>query len=251
LAEGAKDYTRKVILIESENIFGKIISVGNAELAARLGSPVTYDRRGQVVFWDTFGCGLAAWNKVESGTGAEVVLTADQFEREGYSARLTAGSDGAAYAEINKRIPVLSTSTKMGLEWAFAVNGTPAYIQGTIDVVTGGTLIGAGVRYDPVNYLLQCKTGATTWTTFATNVVLQLKPTYFHRAKFVVDIANQVYIRAMVDGVEYDLSAYTPHVTTTIIEDEALVAIGNYGQGGDNPVVYLDTVILTVQEPAS
>lgn len=39
----------------------------NAELAARLGSPVLFDRRGTVIFMDDFNCGVNHWDTVTKG----------------------------------------------------------------------------------------------------------------------------------------------------------------------------------------
>ena len=88
----APDYTKIVQVVDAEDIFGKLSTIGLAELAARLGSPTTYERRGALIFADIFDSGLSKWNTDTSGAGASVALTALYASVGKYSAMLTAGS---------------------------------------------------------------------------------------------------------------------------------------------------------------
>ena len=73
--------------------------VSNAELAARLGSPDTFDRRGDVLWMDDFESGLK-WRTSLLGTGSLIDLTATMAASGGKCCRLVTGSANNDYAYL-------------------------------------------------------------------------------------------------------------------------------------------------------
>ena len=62
------------------------------ELAVRLGSPISHDRRGDVIWWDDFECTLNKWQTVANGAGSSVALSDARARNGRYSALLISGS---------------------------------------------------------------------------------------------------------------------------------------------------------------
>jgi hypothetical protein len=70
------------------------------ELAARIEARDTWDRRGQVIWWDHFQGGLGPWIVSTSGTGSQIVLASYRTYLGGYAADMIAGSDAGLAAQM-------------------------------------------------------------------------------------------------------------------------------------------------------
>jgi len=92
-----------------------------AELVARLGSLVIYDRRGDLVWCDSFEYGLQAWEKDPQGTGAAALVTCEAFRSRGFCAKMIAGSDGYALVRIARFFPLLIPG-KHGCEFSWTLH---------------------------------------------------------------------------------------------------------------------------------
>lgn len=219
------------------------------ELAARLGSIVTHDRRGDVIWLDDMEAGLAKWVVDGTGTGNAQDLSTTRARNGLYSARLVAGTGTANWANMYhlEPFPVVGA---FGMEYSFSLANVIGSLTTSFLLYDGTSILRAQVDWDVASGELRYRDAAGAWIVFATGVNLSRDPTLFHTCKLVADTLSKEYYRFILDEDTYSLkdialqtpaSALLPHL-------EATVEVG--GADGLNATAYVDDVILTQNEVA-
>lgn len=227
---------------------GRHLQQDIAELAARLDSPNRYDRRGQVVWWDDFRFDLAPWTFTSSGTGSSVVTTASITYWGPKAARLTAGSDGASLAELDKFFSVVEPTT-VGLEI------TAAFVS---DFVNLRVLL---LRFDGTT-----QRRAELVIDFATEELLFDRPFFgltkildtgglvnpssiYQHLKFVVDFRTNRYQRGSYNDQQFSL--LNNSVVSSAAPDipQYRIVLQFNGRATFNDVCKIGYVIITAGEP--
>jgi len=226
-----------------------IVSISDlGELAARLGSIVTFDRRGNVIWFDDFEGGVGKWESYLVGTGASLAACALYSRNGAFSAELLKGDKTTDHAQMSHYwpYPVLS---KLGCEISFTSNDNITYIEFRQYIFDGTNRHHAELRYDTANNKLQYLDEDGNYQDLATGLVLLSGFYLFNTIKVVIDPATQQYVRVILNDVEYDMSgidyrltanAASPYWIQTVKIDEGIAAA--YG-------IYVDDVILTQNEP--
>jgi len=233
--------------LDSEDQWGQVLRVGNAELAARLGSVVGWDRRGSVAWQTDFGLGLGSGLKYPTGTGSSITLVPDYWLTGGYSVKLVGGSDGNHKAYIDFLVEA-SPSLDLGLEITFSYPAVAEFIKAELRVYTAGRVYIAAVRHNLSTNYVQYLNSSGSWTNIA-------NPTYltgaemFHRLKVVADFANLLYKRVLYAGTEVDLSAQGVYNSASGYSAAMYVEVELNSRSGYNDVAYLDSIVLTTGEP--
>lgn len=217
------------------------------ELAVRLGSIVSHDRRGNVIFLEDFEYNANRWALVNNGAGAAIAINTDTYRSPDQCLRFTLGdADGnLSYAEALLPLP---RDTGLGLEASWALNSAAEYVSCHFDWFDGTNWKRAGIRYDIEDEELQVCTDLNVWTAFATGIDLREDSEMFHTMKVVVDLINNAYIRAIVNHVEYSLSAYTPYVTASATSPQLRPILEAANAAAGNRNVWVDDVIITRNE---
>ncbi len=236
-------------VIDSTDAWGRMLQVGNAELAARLGSPVVYEQRGRVAMMESFEYGMQRWQFVGLGTGSSAAIDPTLCVTGGYSVRLTGGSDGAMGALIEWSGGCLTT-TRVGVEMSFSFRDPVDKCDIRVTVWDGTTRHSGALRLDQTNADLYVRTGETTWTKVADVFVRTETEWIFNRLKVVVDLSTGLYVRGYLDNQEFDLSAYSIWTGADAIAPRAVVSVYMYSEAGENRTMNVDDIILTVAEPA-
>lgn len=182
-----------------------------AELAARLGSPITHDRRGNVMLVDDFGSGIQGWSVSGSGAGWAVIPSSKRARSGGFSCKLTTGAVSGGLANIARYLPY-PTLSKLGFELAFTMRQHIYEYHLYIYVYDGTNRHKAKVRYlylgpPPGNDILQVDDNGT-WTDLATGLYAYASEYEFHIMKLVADFVTKKYTRLIFDDLEYDISSY-------------------------------------------
>ena len=222
--------------------------IPTAELAARLGALSLYDQTGQLMFADGFELGLAPYSLNPQGTGASIVLVAGKSFLGAYSAKLTGGSDGLRYARLSKAFP-RPFLTRWGVEARAVLNSA------------GGDFMVNIRRYDGTNehkweVLINLTSNAIsvlqadgTYATVVANSGYQHGPYIWHPLKLVVDLDGGGYVRLGFATLQLDLSAYSASLTASSNGASIDSDVGVNSDAGANPVVELDSLIYTYNEP--
>lgn len=218
------------------------------EAAVRLGSIVSYDRRGDVIFLEDFELGIERWKQTTFGTGAAIDWSIARSRSGLYSCRLVGGSTSNRSADIRRRLPFPVLST-FGVEASFSLLGTPESLQVQVFLFDGVNLTSYAVRYNGVDSDFEALNSSGLWTDLDDDVDLLEDPSLFHTVKMVFDAPAKQYVRALLDNQEYDAAPVTRGSSANAAAPHAEVSIAVISDSGDNDVAYIDDVIFTINEP--
>lgn len=237
--------------------WNKETTIGLSELATRLGSPSTFDRRGTVWWYDTFNSSNFSWVKSSTANGANATLS-DEYPYTGEGcAKLTHGNLADSYMEMYKLIGSVSTS-RIGIEaiihFQSSVNLAAVL---AIRIITGTRNISAAVRVQQAG-LGGLSYGNTNGNSFHDDWdFTQFDDTYSitspasYPIKFVVDVEKEKYTRCMFGGDEIDMSSYEPYSVdyTNIRRIQPYIGVVANSGVTSNITAYFDNIIITIEEP--
>jgi hypothetical protein len=219
-----------------------------AELAARLGSPAVYDRRGQVVWMDDGRYGLAPWISIATGTGASVKVTSEETQASGFSIELTAASNGAHSVTLYRYFNV-SERNKIGIALGIAFLTDFELFQLTLDAYYPASRYSASLQVDPINekLLVMDETGDFVEVATLTNVIAATAR--YEEFKLVADFEAGRYVRLLHNETEYDLSTILMYTGAGVTDHRQYLEVYLKGLLGDNGQAKLGRVIITAGEP--
>jgi len=242
MAHGTKPYGHAT----AQNIIYGVQDMG--ELAARLGSIDTFDRRGNIIFTDDFECGhLTKWIRTLAGPLSTITLRTLYARSGAFSARLYAGPVATNSAEINHFMPY-PVLGKVGVEAWYCLPGLAnAYLYHGFYLYDGVNITYYLIRYNPSTGNVDVYDNVPGWQTFAVGLNI-MTPGGFFVFKLVQNLATGRYVRCILNENEYDLSAYTAFFNANPTLASLVVTISAYNIT-QALLVYADDVIVTQNEP--
>ncbi len=218
------------------------------ELAVRLGSIVTFDRRGDVMFLTSFEHGLGGWSPTLVGDGADISLSADTARNGAYSLKMIGGKDGERYAEISRIFPYPALSD-FGMEISFTVEADVEKIDFEFHILDGTDDYIASLRYIEATTKIQYLDSGGTFQDLFTGLDLIEADGCFHTLKLVIDGSAQEYVRVLVDDQADTLPGEGMSSVSSPGASAIWVKFMVYSDSGKNGQAYLDDLIITQNEP--
>ena len=228
----------------------KIFSnIDNAELAARLGSPNLFDRRGSIVFMDDFEATPFNWAVYSSGgAGGAAVLSNTKSFTGSQSVKMTTPNSSAEFVRIHKNLqrPI---DGRMGLEFTFQPNSEIDYYRITMMLYETTIYYASSMQIDVANEKLQYTDSAGAWQDAATGVKLRTESTIWYTWKYVIDLSTHNYVRSMLGKNETDLSTYSLASAGYAGNPYLYASFLVYNGRNANDIIYIDNCIITQEEP--
>lgn len=219
-----------------------------AELAVRLGSIVSFDRRGDVVWMDGFEESVLHWD-VNSSGGGETIALSSGYSRNGLQCvRLYTSPNSPFDAEITRRLPVPMTS-KLGVEFHWSYLNSIDRWESVVELHDGVNRSRFRMRWVRSTGVLEIYDTALGWVTVATRSMQTITGGLFHAAKLVFDYSDGSYIRLLFLNQVYDLSAYAGDVVASATSPYWGVAFTVFAVDATQRYFYIDDVIITQDEP--
>jgi len=218
------------------------------ELAARLGSPVTLDRRGDVIFYDKFDNAPLRWEIDEAFPGDDVRIVTDYAKRGEAAVRLLTDSTVLNHALI-RRYWELPRASNIGIEVSHTLHADITNLVISADLYDGTRLHYARIAIHINENNLKLYTTGGAWPTIVTPLDSYNSPYMWYTPKLVWDWENKVYKRLIWNGVEYDISAYATHSVLSAVNPHIHLEIQSNGAASGVGKVYIDEVIYTQNEP--
>lgn len=218
------------------------------ELAVRGGSPHLWDRRGDVVFSSDFRDGMSPFIPTAGGVGGAIVLSTGHTRQGAYSLKLTARSDDPFYAHVDLQLPIPRTR-RLGLEFSFSLDEETAAWSGALALFDGADYHRAAVRYDHVNRRLEHYSLLDGYIPFADPVWGPEHAYPSNTIKLVANFDAGFYARVLMNDAVWTLPTVAIDSMGLVGAANLRVRIYHYAVAGENPVGYLDNVIVTQNEP--
>lgn len=219
-----------------------------AELAVRLGSIVSYDRRGDVVWMDDFETPRLRWDKTLNGVGSAIALSYERAKSGNQSVKLDAGTTDSGYVHIDNAFAILNPS-RLGFEITFSLNNADIIFQQSVRPYVSGYRYYPYIRYDMSTEKLQLLGDDNLWKDIFT-IDLNKTSHNEHTIKSVIDLNNETYVRLLIDDYEIDVSSYGLYKLTTTQPTGIYVEYWVTGITATSyNSVFADDFIITQNEP--
>jgi hypothetical protein len=218
------------------------------ELAARLGSIVTWDRRGDVEYLDDFESPTIKWYLMEAGTASVGELSPTTSRSGSQSLKCTVGVLAGNLVGIVRYFPIIELQRE-GFELSFAVIDPELKLEMMCWHYDGTTQKKAGLKIEFDDGKLYYFNSAGGWTNFATYYALDGGAYLFSTAKLVVDFKESKYVRLIINDTEYDLSAYATDDDPSATIPEVYVDARMIATENGTFTAYIDDFIFTGNEP--
>lgn len=217
------------------------------KLEVKPGSVSTFDRRGNVVWYDDFESTTLKWITSMDGAGAAVALSSAAARNGASSVKLTGGSDDSRFAAITKHVQ-LPVFKKVGIEASFTLDENVDYLQMSLATVKLGIYTKAIVRVSQTDSKVYFYNSSEAMESIITGLSLRNFVDLFYTVKLVVDWENLKYARIMFENQEVDLSDEALPTPDAPIGDKIWVQIYVYSKNGVNGISYIDDFIYTQNE---
>jgi len=214
------------------------------EVAARLGSIVIYDKRGDVVDFDNFEEPVLRW-RIDAGL-PETIQFNSLYPRSGSQClRLYAdgvGSDPMIYSNIS-----ILGSSRLGFEVSFNNLSGTTDLQFYNQFYSGTHLLRAGIKVDRLNSLLYIRDAADNWVLYQD--LIKLTSPCYYTMKYVVDFSTGYYVRVMFGKLEYDASTIQCYSMVSVAAPQIGRIIQLVTKAAAAGVVDIDDFVQTQAEP--
>lgn len=225
-------------------IFGQI---DTGEQAVRLGSIVNFDRRGNVLFLENFENGIARWAPSYVGSGS--IAHSSTYARSGGGClKMVTGGTTNDYTRVTCYIPIRLQST-IGLEVSTILGGTDTLFSMLLQYFDGTNWQIGGLQYDNDSNNLKYRNSLGGWTDIMELAELVGGNSLFHNFKLAFDPSTEKYIRAILDGTEYDIDTAATYKGTSSTSPHCRIELNAKTIGGGGVATYyVDDVIATINE---
>ena len=245
------DSQGRILMIPTDpaDIWGNAISMGNAELAARLGTIQRFDNRGQTLFVDSFENGDAHYSTTLVGTGAAVAITTAETRFGGFALKMTGGSTANRSAQAKWEIPYGALS-RSGLEVGVRFGDNVEGIVVEMNLFDGTYSYIAGVYFEAATGKWYYYSSAGTWVDSGATMLESVSEGSFYAIKLVADFPNNKYSRLLFSKQEVDLSAFAMMKSLDASAPSLRCIVEVYSDAATNGWIYVDPLVVTQNEPA-
>lgn len=236
----------EMFISDPTDVWGNIVPMGLAEHAARTHAPpMTFDRRGDVLRWVDFES--ATPNYIIDTVGSPTYgRTCDTAANGNFSYKSSLNNNGDS---VDILVPINDFhNTKVGVQSVFATASTDLAYYLLIAYYDGANVYSAWLYYmfDSDIAYIRVAGGASV----SIGTIHYFGNIHnFSSMKLVIDINTQKYVRAIVFGTEFDISAYSLYSGADASAKHIMCGVYNKSIGSGVQTSYTDDIIITENEP--
>lgn len=219
-----------------------------AELAVRLGSIVSFDRRGDVIWLDDFEEGIIKWATEVSGAAGAVTADTSRARNGAVSVKVVAGLTEGQESGIQKSLPFVALSP-FGFEVSASLPSADFYLRLRLVVYTGTAWYEAAIRYWSPTTTFQYLDSSGVWQNLAPVYGVGAGAAMWNSFKLVADFTTFKYVRFIANGRTYLLTGLALQTGASSTTPSIFVAAKLSAANAVAVSAYLDDVIITQNEP--
>lgn len=235
------DYSSKAKI---ERSYGQ---VDNGELAARLGSINTIDRRGTIIWYDDFEyLGASKWT-ITADTIGTATFTVARVWMGNSAMKVVTAAVANDTVTMTKPFSLPHEGT-IGVELMTNISGASGYIELYLQCYTGALYHFPAIRYNQFLNTLEYFNDALAWVDVPLNQSFDPGNLQWLYMKLVVDWTTGYYVRCLLGSEEFDLSAIPMYqaANATLPRMDAGMLVKTLAAGV--VTCYIDNVIVTQNE---
>lgn len=234
-------------VVDSSDVWEQIVTIGNAELASRLGSLMTYDRRGQLLFQTDFSRGLE-WFRLEDNPNSWTYeIDSEHCQTGGFSLRVDSPEAADQLCSFGL-YDYVAVSGKVGIEIAFSCSSAATKLELWIGVYDGTNYHIGALQYLVADGNLAYLNSSYVFTLAKDGPTKSVSPDHWEYLKLVIDTDNDLYERVLWNASAIDVSSNALYAGASSAEPRIYVTL--IIRSITTPAVswYIDRAILTVSE---
>jgi hypothetical protein len=218
-----------------------------AELAARLGSPVVYDRRGDVLWMHDFEYGLDPMQFVLYGVGTIQSLESVYVNNPPFAVKLHTGAVALAVLDVYREMSVPpNNQVGLAIRAMFRTNSDRLWLD--MMSYDGSKSYQARTEIDIPNRELAVKDENGNYIVIADDLPDFTYGLTYQHLKLVADFDTHKYMRVILADKTYNITQYGLYPTNDTTTPRFLIRATSRNELGLVSDIYLDTIIVTTGE---
>ena len=218
-----------------------------SEIAARLGSPVTFHRGGSVIHLNTFEKGMPGWIEWPGETGSAFSSSAEQARSAPFSMKLTPGTNSPYRVRVYKDFAYPHPGN-IAVEFSFTVDYRTDNVEMELLIHDPVDFHVAAIQYNHAANTLYYLKSTGFYEVLQEDIQLSHLPNVFHTLKLVVDFEKGTYKHVWLDAYSYMNLDYPTQSFENADPPFLRVMLKNYAIDDSQPYIFVDDVIVTQNE---
>lgn len=244
--------TSSMFIKDPIDVWGNEKTIGLAEQAVRLGSPLVFDRRGDMLFHDDFESPTKKYADYKDA-GGTVGRSIGYATRGDFCIKATTNASSGDVAGV-EYIYTDYHDGRIGVQASMYTNNFPTTLELSITHHDGTFKHHAQLKYylATPNFLTKIMDfgGAEVTVSSSIDCYQSIANQNFATFKLVIDTNTGYYVRALLLRNEIDLSEYNIETSASAEAPHLQIRAFVISATGINEVAYIDNITITENEPA-
>lgn len=239
----------QAVLTDPEDVFGNPHYMGASELASRLGSIRTFDRRGTTYWMDDFESSTLKWHSSTMLAGGSGAISTDTARNGDNSFKMVTDNTIHRGWQLVKRFAT-PKSDNVGVEINFSSASDIWELAIELSMYQGAYHYPAWITWTESNNTLKYYDSSGAYQTINDNVHHFQDEHLFYPIKLVADFNNHKYLRLIHGETEFDLSAHNLKTVASAAHQWLVLNVNFVTKENVAKTCYIDDIIITQNEEA-
>jgi len=218
-----------------------------AELAVRLGSPVGYQRYGEVVWYEDFSCGVGSWLLSSPLADAEFSACNDHYLSAGVGGKLCYKTGTGFHSSIS-RVSGYESGTRIGFAGYYLIDSLVTKFSIFLYYYHAGLISSPEIFIDHTTGEIKYNVQDIGYVLLTTVPPFDNTGNVWYPFKMVIDTDIDQYVRFSFGNKTYDMAEAPIPTTMSPTSDRCVAMIMFYSKLNQGYDVYLDNLVFTVNE---